>query len=288
VCIQSLDVEGAAELGAALKALGVHVVKGQKAEADLTVTLVNDYLEPRLAELNRQHLADRTPWVLVQPSGIFPLVGPVFRPGKDKSQSACWMCLAERMVRNREVKGFLDRCVAGKHAARVAVSPLARDPLGGGPIALAAVEIAKAIAGDFRTDLTDHIVSLDLPGSTLARHYVARRPQCQVCGRKKLRDPKRAAEPFELRPGGKLVMTSGGYRSVSSRTTVARNRKHVSPLTGVVSKLELIDVDLPLNTNYFAVHNFSPPAQSVEMLKSGLNGGSYGKAAPPSRAKPVR
>jgi bacteriocin biosynthesis cyclodehydratase domain-containing protein len=280
VRIQALDVEGATELGAALKALGVHVVKSPKGDADLTVTLVNDYLEPRLGELNRQHLAERTSWLLVQPSGIFPLVGPVFSPGKDKNNnSACWMCLAERMVRNREVKGFLDRSVAGKHAARVATSPLARDPFGQGAIQLAAIEIAKAIATDFRTDLTDHIVSLDLPGSTVARHYVARRPQCPVCGRKKLRDPKRAAAPFELAPGGKLVMTSGGYRSVTSRATVERNRKHVSPLTGVVSKLERIDVDLPLNTNYFAVHNFSPPAQSVEMLKSGLNGGSYGKGS---------
>jgi bacteriocin biosynthesis cyclodehydratase domain-containing protein len=275
VRIQSLDVQGATELAAALKALGVRVVKGQKGEADLTVTLVNDYLEARLAELNRQHLADRTSWLLVQPSGIFPLVGPVFSPGK----SACWMCLAERMVRNREVKGFLDRSVARKQAERVAASPLARDPFGQGPIALAAVEIAKAIATDFRTDLQDHIISLELPGSTIARHYVAHRPQCPACGRKKLRDPKRAPIPFEVAAGGKLVMTSGGYRSVPSRATVARYRKHVSPLTGVVSRLERIDVDLPLNTNYFAVHNFSPPAESIEMLKAGLNGGSYGKGS---------
>src|SRR5436309_3149050 len=56
VRIQSIDVQGATELAAALKALGVHVVKGRKAEADLTVTLVNDYLDGRLEELNRQHL----------------------------------------------------------------------------------------------------------------------------------------------------------------------------------------------------------------------------------------
>jgi len=279
VRIHALDVAGAAELAAALKALGVHVVKGAKDKADLTVTLVNDYLEPRLATLNQQHLSDRTRWLLAQPSGVFPLVGPVFSPGKDQSQSACWMCLAERMVRNREVKGFLDRAYAAKQAARVATSPLARETFGGRAIELAATEIAKAIATDFCTDLADHIVSLDLPGSTVARHYVAHRPQCPVCGRKKLRDPSRPAVPFELAPGGKLVMTSGGYRSVPSRATVARHRKHVSPLTGVVSRLERIDVDLPLNTNYFATHNFSPPAMSVDMLKSGLNGGSYGKGS---------
>ncbi len=79
--IESIDVQGAAELGAALGELGVRVVKRSP---DLTVTLVNDYLERRLAELNRQRVSDRTPWLLVQPSGAFPLVGPVFSPGNER------------------------------------------------------------------------------------------------------------------------------------------------------------------------------------------------------------
>ena len=54
-------------------------------------------------------------------------------------------------------------------------------------------------------------------------------------------------------------MTSGGYRSVSSRDG-RRNRKRRSPFTGVVSRLERIDADLPLNTNFYAGHNFSAPA----------------------------
>ena len=156
----------------------------------LTVTLVGDYLDARLGELNRKHLSDRTPWVLVQPSGIFPLVGPILRPNK----GACWNCLADRMIRNREVKGMLAR----GQARAVAVSPLAHHPLGQSGIQLAAFEIAKAIATDYRTDLGDHIVSLDLLGSAVARHYVARRPQCPSCGRKKLRDPKAT---LQLRSG---------------------------------------------------------------------------------------
>jgi bacteriocin biosynthesis cyclodehydratase domain-containing protein len=268
VRIQSIDVEGARELGAALSGLGVRLVKRS---ADLTVTLVSDYLDARLAPLNRQHLSDRTPWMLVQPSGIFPLVGPVLSPGK----GACWTCLADRMIRNREVKGLLAR----GQARPVAVSPLARHTVGQGGIQLAAVEIAKAIATDYRTDLRDHIISLDLLGSTVARHYVAPRPQCPSCGRKKLRDPKRAPAAVELGTGGKLVMTSGGYRTVSSRATVARFRKHVSPLTGVVSRLERIEADLPLNTNYYAAHNFSAPARTVHELRAGLSGGSFGKGS---------
>ncbi len=268
VRIQSIDVQGATELGAALSGLGVRVVKRA---ADLTVTLVGDYLEGRLAELNRRHLSDHTPWLLTQPSGIFPLVGPMFSPGN----GPCWMCLAERMRRNREVKSLLDR----GEARCVAVSPLAQHTVGQSAIQLAAVEIAKAIATDFRTDLRDHIVSLDLLGSTIVRHYVAHRPQCPACGRPKLRDPRRVPAPVEPAAGAKLLMTSGGYRTVSSRATVARFRKHVSPLTGVVSRLERIDADLPLNTNYRATHNFAAPARTVNDLRAGLGGSSYGKGS---------
>jgi bacteriocin biosynthesis cyclodehydratase domain-containing protein len=268
VRIQSIDVQGAKELSSSLRELGVRVVTRSP---DLTVTLVNDYLEGRLDELNREHLSEQTPWLLVQPSGIFPLVGPIFRPGT----SACWTCLADRMKRNREVKALLDR----EQARCVAVSPLARHTLGKSGIELAAVEIAKAIATDFRTELQDHIVSLDLSGATIVKHYVAARPQCPVCGRKKLRDPRRAAMPLELGASGGLVMTSGGYRTVSSRATVARFRKHVSPLTGVISRLERINADLPLNTNWYAAHNFSAPAKTVHQLRAGLSGGSFGKGS---------
>jgi oxazoline/thiazoline synthase len=268
VRIQSIDVEGATELNSSLSELGVRVVTRSP---DLTVTLVNDYLESRLDELNRQHLSDQTPWLLAQPSGVFPLVGPIFRPGT----SACWTCLTDRMKRNREVKALLDR----EQARCVAVSPLARHTLGKSGVELAAIEIAKAIATDFRTELCDHIISLDLSGATIVKHYVAARPQCPACGRKKLRNPRRAPVPLELGAGGRLVMTSGGYRTVSPRATVARFRKHVSPLTGVVSRLERINADLPLNTNWYAAHNFSAPAKTVHELRAGLSGGSFGKGS---------
>lgn len=268
VRIQSIDVKGATELSAALSELGVRVVKRSP---DLTVTLVSDYLERRLAELNQQRMSEGSRWLLVQPSGAFPLVGPVFTPG----ESACWTCLFDRMIRNREVKGFLDR----GPARAVVASPLARNTLGQSAIQFAALEIAKAIATGFRTELNDHIVSHDLLGSSIVKHYVATRPQCPTCGRKKLRDPRRAPVPIQLGAGAKLIMTSGGYRTVSSRATVARFRKHVSPLTGVVTRLERIEADLPMNTNFYAAHNFSAPAQNVDELRAGLTGGSFGKGS---------
>lgn len=268
VQVKSIDVKGARELSAALSKLGVQITKRSPG---LMITLVNDYLDRRLAEVNRERVADRTPWLLVQPSGVFPLVGPFFKPG----ESACWTCLFDRMIRNREIKGFLDR----GPAQAVAVSPLVHDTVGQTAVHFAAVEITKAIASGFRTDLRDHIASFDLTGAAIAKHYVAKRPQCPTCGSKKLQSPRRAATPIEIAEGGKLIMTSGGYRTVTSRATVARFRKHVSPLTGVVTRLERIEADLPMNTNFFAQHNFSAPAWSVDQLRSGLSGGSFGKGS---------
>jgi ribosomal protein S12 methylthiotransferase accessory factor len=274
VRVEAIDVKGAAEFSAALSELGVHIVNRSP---DLTVTLVNDYLDRQLAELNQQRVSDRARWLLVQPSGAFPLVGPVFTPG----DGACWTCLFDRMIRNREIKGFLDR----GPARPVAVSPLSRNSLGQSGLQFAALEVAKAIATGFRTELNDHIISHDLLGASLVKHYVATRPQCPTCGAKKLRDPRRAPSPIEITGGAKLVMTSGGYRSVSARTTVARHRKHVSPLTGVVTKLERIEADLPMNTNFHAKHNFSAPAQNVDQLRAGLSGGSFGKGSTAEQAE---
>jgi oxazoline/thiazoline synthase len=274
VRVEAIDVQGAKEFTKALSELGVRIASRN---ADLTVTLANDYLERQLADLNKQRVSDGSPWLLAQPSGAFPLVGPVFNPGK----GPCWTCLFDRMIRNREVKGFLDR--GGAHP--VSLSPLARHPLGQGAIPFAALEVTKAIASGFRTDLNNHIISHDLLGSTTVKHYVAHRPQCPTCGSKKLRDPRRTPTPIELGPGLKLTMTSGGFRTVSSRATVARFRKHVSPLTGVVTRLERIEADLPMNTNFFAGHNFSGPALTVDALRAGLTGGSYGKGSTAEQAE---
>ena len=61
-------------------------------------------------------------------------------------------------------------------------------------------------------------------------------------------DGDNLASPIEVAEGSKLIMTSGGYRTVTSRATVARFRKHVSPLTGVVT-LTGVENTLPILSN---------------------------------------
>src|ERR1700722_6771256 len=274
VQIESMGAAGRTELDGALRKFGVRVVDHS---ADLTVVLVDDYLDGQLAEFNRQRLAQRQDWLLVQPSGIFPLIGPIFRPGK----SACWTCLSDRMKWNRQIKAFLDRT----DARCVAASPLGSNLLAPSAIGLAATEIAKAIATGFRTDLQQHVVSLDLLNSTVVRHHVAARPQCPSCGSKQARDPDRPPLPTRLHVGGKAVMTSGGYRSVAPAETVARFRKHVSPLAGIVSQLERIKSEQPLDFNFLAKHSFSPRPEAVNALQVQVIADSYGKGSTADQAE---
>jgi bacteriocin biosynthesis cyclodehydratase domain-containing protein len=267
VQILSMGGPGERELAAALRGVGVGVIDRA---AELTIVLVDDYLDDRLAEFNSRQLMQKQDWLLVQPAGIVPLIGPIFSPGK----SACWRCLTDRMKQNRQTREFLDR----KQARRVA-SPLGEDVPAESAIGLAALEIGKAIASGFRTDLHQHIVSLDLLGSTIARHHVGVQPQCPSCGSIELRDPARAPLPIRLRAGGKHFITSSGYRAIPPVETLARFRKHVSPLTGVVSRLERINREQPLDSSFIARHSFSPRAETVDALQAGLNGESCGKGS---------
>jgi bacteriocin biosynthesis cyclodehydratase domain-containing protein len=274
VRIQSMGAAGGKELDAALRKFGVRVVDRP---ADLTVVLVEDYFDGQLVEFNRQQLAQRQDWLLVQPAGIFPLIGPIFRRGK----SACWTCLADRMKWNRQIKAFLDRT----HARCVAASPLNRNMVAPSAIGLAATEIAKAIASGFRTDLQQHVVSLDLLSSMVVRHHVPARPQCPACGSSEARDLDRPPLPTRLRVGGKAVMTSGGYRSVAPAETIARFRKHVSPLTGIVSQLERIKSEQPLDFTFLAKHSFSPRPEAVSALQVQVIAESYGKGSTAEQAE---
>ena len=268
VQIEAKGAAGHGELHDALRKFGVHVVDHA---ADLAVVVVDDYLDGRLVDFNRQRLAQKQQWLLVQPSGIFPLVGPIFSPGK----SACWTCLADRLKWNRQIKAFLDRT----QARCVAASPLGEAVIAPSAIGLAATEIAKAVATGFRTDLQHHVVSLDLLGSAIVRHYIPLRPQCPSCGNAELRNPKRVPAPIRLRVGGKAVVTSDGYRSEQPAATIARVRKHVSPLTGVVSQLERIKGDQPLDFSFHARHSFSPRPEVIDAPRVRLIGDCYGKGS---------
>ena len=79
--------------------------------APLAVVLVDDYLDPRLSELNRQRVSDGTAWVLARLTGASLWLGPHFSP----ADGPCWACMAERVEGNRQ----LDRYLASQRTGAV-------------------------------------------------------------------------------------------------------------------------------------------------------------------------
>ena len=215
----------------ALEQAGVRV--DPDALAQLVVT--DDYLRPELLALNRTALLEGTPWGIVKPIGIKPLIGPIFHPGA----GPCWDCLAFWMRNNRPV----EELVAGATGTSTLPSLFlarssrrARAP----PAGSAALAIARALAGSAAgspgTPRPPRSSPSTWPLSRPASHAVVKRPQCPTCG-----DPGLMAaageRPIELQPVEKGHLEDGGYRRRPPRRTYERYRHLVSPITGPVTHL---------------------------------------------------
>ena len=249
-------------------------VRVGSASPDLTVVVCGDYLDERLAEVNRSQLKAQAPWMPAQPRGLEPLFGPVFRADRD---GPCWSCLAVRLRGHREVHGFL-RSVVGEDAAfrAFATEPAALEAVCG----LIAVEIAKWLVLDSSAPL--HAQAVTLNGATLAtaHHPVSRRPQCRACGDEALYRPDRPAAPVVLRSSPKNHFGSSGARSVEPEATLAKYRQLVSPISGIVTWLRRTtdESDSWLHVNW-AGSNPGVRSRSLSSLRRSLRSKSAGKGS---------
>jgi ribosomal protein S12 methylthiotransferase accessory factor len=83
-------------------------------------------------------------------------------------------------------------------------------------------ESRRPIATGFATELSDHIISLDLLGREHREALRGARVRNAELRPQEAARPRRKPGTDRVRGGSKLIMTSGGYRSVSPRDTVAR------------------------------------------------------------------
>ena len=240
----------------------------------LTVVVCDDYLEQRLAEVNRRQMKTGAPWMLVRPRGMQPLFGPVFRPDRE---GPCWDCLGYRLRSHQEVHNFL-RNFAGEEAAfkPFAADPTVLDSLYG----LIAAEIVKWVVLDEAAPIHRQAVAVDIGTFHSFLHPVMRRPQCQTCGDKALYRPDRPPAPFRLQSSPKTHRSSGGARSVAPEVTLARYRHLVSPVSGVVTWLKRTtdEADAWLHVHW-AGSNLGMRGRSLSSLRRSLRSKSAGKGS---------
>lgn len=250
----------------ALRAEGLRV-KGRG--GSLRVVVVDDYLRAPLAALNEEALRSSRPWVLLRPTGRIVWLGPRFVPG----HSACWECLAQRLRHNRPLEALLRQRRSG--AEVLSVPRVASE----GSVRAAAHLLASAVARGLATgedSLRDTLVTVDTFGFQTERHAVVRRPQCPACGEPGMVASHQERPPrLESRP--KVFLADGGHRLVPPEETVRRYQHHVSPLTGVVQRLEQLPGHGEPTPVVDSGPNLSRSGGSLQFFRRMLRGRSAGK-----------
>ena len=249
-------------------------------DPDLVVIVCDDYLAANLAGVNRCRLEAKSPWLLVQPSGMEPLFGPVFRSDR---QGPCWDCLASRMRNHQEVHGLL-RNMVGEQAA---FKPFAGHPaVTEAVLGLIAAEIVKWLVMDAAAPIHEQAMTLNVASFESSLHKVMRRPQCRVCGDAALHRPDRPPVPLRLDPSPRACRNSGGVRSVPPEATLARYRHLISPISGVVTWLSRTtdETDSWLHV-YWAGSNLGMRTRSLASLRRSLRSKSAGKGSSREQSK---
>jgi len=246
------------------------------ADPTLTVVVVDDLLDERVAAIDEQMRTSERPWMLVVPSGESLKIGPLFQPGV----TACWHCMEMRMRGNRQLEAYLDR------KREVTLRRPATPPSNGALRAMAAgvvsSEVLAFVAGG-RPESLGRIITIDALSYQSDVHHVIRRPQCRECGDPSLAVP---APRVELQRAIKNYTADGGHRVERPEQTYERLIRHVSPLTGAVSSLKRQTInDDGVTYSYASGHNFALMQDSTYFLRKNLRGRSGGKGRTDVQAK---
>ena len=280
LAVSRVNVVGdSGNLSKRLESLGVFVTKDAIVPT-LFVVLCDDYLDQRNAEINRHHVASGTPWMLVKPGGLEPMFGPIFGSGE---QGPCWDCLAYRLRGHQEIHNFLRNLTDGE----IALAPIAATPaVLNAVLGIAAVEIVKWLVLGKGASINGHAISLDTVDLSIKRHPIMHRPQCLACGDESLYRIDRQPVPVSLKSSPKSVRNSGGVRSVTPETTLAKYGHLIDPVGGVVTWLRRTTEDSdPWLHVYWAGSNLALKNRVLSMLRLSLRTKSAGKGSTPRQSE---
>ncbi|MEU0532506.1 TOMM precursor leader peptide-binding protein [Amycolatopsis tolypomycina] len=246
-------------------------------EADLSIVLCTDYLDPRLGELDAEHRRTGRPWLLARPFAAQVWIGPILRPG----ESACWHCLTNRLWGHRHAEACAQELLGHEGPAR---RPAAALPsLTAAAAHLIALEASKWLAG-YRHGGQESVWVLDTLDLQGKLHELRRRPQCPECGDATL-VAARAELPIRLAPARKTTSTGGGHRTLTPAQTLERYRHLVSPVTGIIRDVRPDPAAPPFVNAYRSGFNVARGMTGVAGMQAGLRSENGGKGVSPIDAE---
>jgi ribosomal protein S12 methylthiotransferase accessory factor len=253
-------------------------------DGDIEVVLTDDYLQSELDTFNQKAIRSQRPWMLVKPVGQRIWLGPLFVP----ERTGCWQCLAQRLRANRPVETFIQKHKIGDRessssfvSTSVSVIPSTWQT----GLNLAATELFKWIVQAENKLLEGNLVTFDTISLEREKHSLVKRPQCHACGEARYLS-NRKPSPLILESRKKTFTDDGGHRCASPEETLKRYGHHISPITGAVRSLTLVDNSRKdLTPCYAAGHNFATMFDSLYFLRQNLRGRSGGKGRTDTQAR---
>jgi bacteriocin biosynthesis cyclodehydratase domain-containing protein len=264
----------------ALRSAGLTVVSESEldaAKADLSLVLCDDYLNPRLAEIDTAHRSAGTAWLLAKPVGAKVWCGPVFRPG----QAGCWHCLAVRLWGHRNAEACA-QSELGRYGP--APSPVATiRPLTAMAMNLIALEANKWLAG-YRYPGQRSVWTFDSFDLRGDHHELRARPQCRACGNPFLMREK-ASQPVVLTSRRKASFSGGGHRALEPAQVRDQYRHLISPVTGIVKEIRRDERGPAFFNSFRSGPNNAVRARSLDTLRTALRVDAGGKGVTPIHAE---
>ncbi|ASQ94859.1 TOMM precursor leader peptide-binding protein [Streptomyces sp. 11-1-2] len=250
----------------------------QYGDAELTLVVCDDYLDPRLAAVDAAHRAAGRRWLPVKPVGTQAWLGPFLGAPDDP----CWVCLADRLWRGRQAEAYLQHRLG--RPGPVPRPPASLPASRAAALQLAALEAAKWLAGH-RHPGQRELRTLDSLTATVDRHPLSRRPQCAGCG-----DPAlvaaRIRAPLAL-PSPREPLAETGT-DTSPRRIMERYGHLVDPVTGLVTEIRR-DPRGPAVLNCFHARHPSyagaGPQSGLDAVRAGLRAAAHGKGRTAEQAR---
>jgi oxazoline/thiazoline synthase len=208
-----------------LKTFGIRPVE----TGNVGIVITDDYLNRDLAEYNQESLNTDRSWILIKPVGTQLWTGPIFIPARP----GCWECLAYRLRMHRKGETLL---WLRKNAFQPVWKASTRATLNAA-LNLAGARIAKWIANGELYELEGRIITEDFLSGESQNHLLVWRPQCPACGDPVEQIPE-TAPPVVLQSTTKIFTVDGGHRVTIPEATLEKYQHHISPITGIVRKLD--------------------------------------------------
>lgn len=239
------------------------------------VVFVDDYLDPRLDDINHTFAMDKRDWLLMKPTGRKPLIGPFF--SQKKENAPCWYCLKYRFIQNQPVRRWLQE----NHKNALLRIPGCYERNTVKKLISSSLEYAQQFIDQKRSYA---LLEVDPDRFTFTEHPVSVLPQCPYCGDPGIASGK-GRPAITLNPCPKIHIIDGGVRSSPPLTTIDRLSRSISPLTGLIGDLSPLpdqkENGIPIYRSFF----FKKPGDGQIPESNGFMQVSLGKGMSEEQSK---